>query len=94
MSIEEVLTAPRSTWQSPYVERIIGSIRRECLDHVFIFNEAHLRRVFSLLSQEQNASVAKQRLSGLPPHPTVFGWQDRRISEVGGMHYRYERRAA
>ena len=47
MGIEEVLTAPRSPWQSPYVERIIGSIRRECLDHVIIFNEAHLRRVLS-----------------------------------------------
>jgi hypothetical protein len=47
MGIEEVLTTPRSPWQSPYVERIVGSIRRECLDHVIIFNEAHLRRVLS-----------------------------------------------
>jgi len=47
MNIEEVVTAPRSPWQNPYVERIIGSIRRECLDYVIIFNEAHLRRVLS-----------------------------------------------
>jgi putative transposase len=47
MGIEEVLTAPRSPWQNPYVERIIGSIRRDCLDHVIIFNEMHLRRVLS-----------------------------------------------
>ena len=40
-----VRTAPRSPWQNPYVERVIGSIRRECLDHVIVFNERHLRRV-------------------------------------------------
>jgi Integrase core domain len=42
--VREVLTAPRSPWQSPYVERLIGSIRRECVDHVIVFNEASLRR--------------------------------------------------
>ncbi|MFB3153200.1 MAG: integrase core domain-containing protein, partial [Candidatus Acidiferrales bacterium] len=44
MGIEEVVTAPRSPWQNPFAERVIGSIRRECLDHVIIFNETHLRR--------------------------------------------------
>ena len=44
LGIDEVLTAPRSPWQNPYVERIIGSIRRECLNHVIILNERHLRR--------------------------------------------------
>jgi len=47
MGITEVVTAPRSPWQNPYAERLIGSIRRECLDHVIIFNERHLRRVLS-----------------------------------------------
>jgi len=47
MGIKEVVTAPRSPWQNAYVERIIGSIRRECLDHIIIFNERHLRRVLS-----------------------------------------------
>jgi putative transposase len=47
MGIEEVLTAPRSPWQNPYVERIVGSIRRDCLDHVIIVNKTHLRRVLS-----------------------------------------------
>jgi transposase InsO family protein len=42
--IKEVLSAPRSPWQRAYVERVIGSIRRECLDHVLILNEASLRR--------------------------------------------------
>src|SRR6266700_3757759 len=44
MGIKEVVTAPRSPWQNPYVERLIGSIRRECLDHVIVWNETSLRR--------------------------------------------------
>jgi putative transposase len=44
MGISEVLTAPRSPWQSPYVERLIGSIRRECLDHIVVLGEESLRR--------------------------------------------------
>ena len=47
MGITEVVTAPRSPWQNPYVERVIGSLRRECLDHIVIFNKRHLRRVLS-----------------------------------------------
>jgi Integrase core domain len=50
---------PRSPWQNPYVERIVGSIRRDYLDHVIIFNETHLRRVLSCYFRERNASVAK-----------------------------------
>ena len=42
--MEEVLTAPRSPWQNPFVERLVGSIRRECLDHVIVWNERSLRR--------------------------------------------------
>ena len=45
LGIEEVVTAPRSPWQNPYAERIIGSIRRDCLDHVIVLNERHLRRI-------------------------------------------------
>ena len=48
MNIEEVLSAPRSPWQRAYVERGIGSIRRECLDHLIVFNETSLRRTLSL----------------------------------------------
>jgi Integrase core domain len=44
MNIKEILSAPRSPWQRAYVERVIGSIRRECLDHVIVFNEESLRR--------------------------------------------------
>jgi len=45
LAIEEVLTTPRSPWQNPYVERLIGSIRRECLNHVIVFNDRHLKRL-------------------------------------------------
>jgi len=44
MAIQEVLSALRSPWQRAYVERVIGTIRRECLDHVIVFNEASLYR--------------------------------------------------
>jgi hypothetical protein len=47
MGIEETVIAPRSPWQNPYAERIIASIRRECLDQVIVFNERHLRRLLS-----------------------------------------------
>jgi putative transposase len=45
MGIEEVLTAPRSPWENPYVERLVGSIRRECLDHIIVWNQRSLRRI-------------------------------------------------
>ena len=45
IGIKEIVTAYRSPWQNGYVERVIGSIRRECLDHVIVFNETHLREI-------------------------------------------------
>src|SRR5258708_32232818 len=45
MGIREVLIAPRSPWQNPYAERFIGSLRRECLDHIIVFNESALRHI-------------------------------------------------
>ena len=45
LGVDEVRIAPRSPWQNPYVERLIGSVRRECLDHVIVFNERHLKRL-------------------------------------------------
>ena len=47
MGITEVLTAPRSPWQNPYAERLIGSVRRECLNHFMVVNEASLRRILN-----------------------------------------------
>ena len=45
LGIEQILTAPRSPWQNPYCERVIGTLRRECLDHVIVLGEQHLRRI-------------------------------------------------
>lgn len=55
-NIEEVLTAPHSPWQNPYSERLNGSIRRECLDHVIVFSESHLRRVLAGYIEYYNSS--------------------------------------
>ncbi len=61
MRIKEVLTAPRSPWQSPFVERLIGSIRRDCLDHVIVLHDQHLKRIlkkiFRVLSPLAHTSV-------------------------------------
>jgi putative transposase len=56
MRIEEAMTAPHSPWQSPYVERLIGSIRRECLNYVIVFNETHLRRILKSYIEYYNSS--------------------------------------
>lgn len=98
MGIAEVVSAPASPWQNPYVERLIGSIRRECLDHVIIINEAHLRRVLTAYVQYYHRTRTHLGLDkDTPDHRPVS-----RIStgpivatpEVGGLHHRYERRAA
>lgn len=98
MDITEVVTAPRSPWQNPYVERVIGSIRRECLDHVVVINERHLRRV--LLSyvdyyhrSRTHLSLGKDCPDARPIHPPNRG-KVIAIPQVGGLHHRYERLAA
>jgi putative transposase len=98
MAIEEVVTAPRSPWQNAYVERIIGSIRRECLDHVIVFDERHLRRVLSAYFEyhhrsRTHLSLAKDCPELRPVQPPSTGTIIA-FPEVGGLHHRYERRAA
>jgi hypothetical protein len=66
MDINEVLSAPRSPWQRAYVERLIGSIRRECLDHVIVFSEESLRRTLRfLLSPVTPSSIVGKRFTGI-----------------------------
>jgi integrase-like protein len=97
MSIAEVVSAPGSPWQNPYVERLIGSIRRECLDHVIVINEAHLRRVLTTYSRYYHRSRTHLGLKkDTPDHRPVSGTSTGpivAIPEVGGLHHRYERRA-
>ncbi len=98
MGITEVMTAARSPWQNPYVERMIGSIRRECLDHLMVFNERHLRRV--LASYRDYYHQTRTHLSLLKdcpvPRPAHLPTRGKVIAipQVGDLHHRYERVAA
>jgi transposase InsO family protein len=98
MGFDEVLTAPRSPWQNPYVERLIGSIRRECLDHVIVLNERHLRRVVSKYLDYYHRSRTHLSLGmDCPEHRTIHEADRGRVIEipdVGGLHHHCERRAA
>jgi transposase InsO family protein len=98
MDIEQVLTSARSPWQNPYVERVIGSIRRECLDHVIILNEGHLRRVLQEYFDYYHYSRTHLGLAKDYPEPRSVEYPDLGLinSEpmVGGLHHRYYRRAA
>jgi putative transposase len=98
MNIEEVRIAPRSPWQNPYCERLIGSIRRDALDHVMVLNEQHLRRMMRTyidyyhewrthLSLEMDAPESR---AAQPPELGRVTKQP----EVGGLHHHYERQAA
>jgi transposase InsO family protein len=98
MGIHEVLTAPQSPWQNAYVERVIGSIRRECLDHVIVLSEAGLRRVLKTYFDYYDRSRTHLALGkDAPAHraiqPPAFG-EVIEIPQVGGLHHRYERHAA
>src|SRR5712675_3341906 len=98
MAIEEVVTAPRSPWQNAYVERIIGSIRRECLNHVIVFDECHLRRVLSTYFEYHHRSRTHLSLGKDCPEPRLiqplYAGTVIAFPKVGGLHHRYERRAA
>lgn len=71
MEIQEVLTAPRSPWQNAYIERLIGSIRRDCLDHVLVFDERGLRRIlksyFDYYERSRTHLAWKRMLPSLAP---------------------------
>ena len=98
MGIGEVLIAPRSPWQNPYVERLIGSIRRECLDHVVVLHERHLRRLLTRYCQYYHHWRTHRALAMDSPVPRPVQWPEvgpiKEVPEVGGLHHHYERRAA
>jgi len=95
LNIEEVLTAPRSPWQSPYVERLIGSIRRELLDHVLVLNERHLRRLLSSYLKYYHWARPHMGLGHNTPEPRAVEPPERGqvVAEpmVSGLHHRYRR---
>jgi transposase InsO family protein len=98
MGIQQVLSAPRSPWQRAYIERVIGTIRRECLDHLIVFNEQSLRRHlrgFIDYYHRSRTHLALQK--DTPEARSIQAAEPGRIiaiPEVGGLHHRYERRAA
>ena len=98
MGIEELRTAPRSPWQNAYAERLVGSIRRECLDHVIVVNETGLVRVLSRYLTYYHQSRTHLSLAKDSPHPRPIAPPTLgpvvAIPLVGGLHHRYDRRAA
>jgi transposase InsO family protein len=98
MGICEVLSAPRSPWQRAYVERVIGSIRRECLDHVIVFRETSLRRTLNSYFDYYHRSRTHLSLGKDSPEPRAIQPPGMgsvvAVPQVGGLHHRYERRAA
>ena len=98
LGLEEVRIAPRSPWQSPYIERLIGSVRREYLDHVIVFNQDHLHRLLESYFSYYDRSRTHLALDKDAPEPRpVRGPEEGKIvsiDEVGGLHHRYERLAA
>lgn len=94
MGIRDRPTMPRSPWQNGYVERLIRSIRRECLDHHIILNAAHLRRVLNAYADYYNDD--RTHLALAKDSPT--GRSIEAVGEVashpvlGGLHHRYGRR--
>jgi putative transposase len=98
MGIEEVMTAPRSPWQNPYVERLIGSIRGERLNHVIVLGEKHLRGILKSYFEYYHRSRTHLSLAKDAPEPRAKQPPELgaviEIAEVGGLHHRYERRAA
>jgi transposase InsO family protein len=98
LGIEDVVTAARSPWQNPYAERLIGSLRRECLDHVIVLDEVHLLRILAKYFEYYNGTRCHLSLDGDAPEArNVQGPELGEVvefPEVGGLHHRYERAAA
>src|SRR5262249_4311284 len=98
MGIEEVNLASRSPWQNPYCERLIGSIRREVLDHVIVLNERHLRRVLTTYLSYYHRFCTHLSLAMDCPQPRAVEPPEmgkvRALPEVGGLHHHDARQAA
>jgi putative transposase len=98
LEVEQLRIAPRSPWQSPYVERLIGSLRRDCLDHVIVLNQAHLHRVLQSYFLYYHHCRTHLSLDKDAPEPRRIQPPEEgkivALPEVGGLHHRYQRQAA
>ena len=97
MGIEEVLIAPRSPWQNPYCERVIGSVRRECLDHMIVRNENHLHRILAEYFAYYHEARSHLSLDRNAPDPrSVQPPENGKVvvkAYLGGLHHCYTRAA-
>jgi transposase InsO family protein len=93
MGIRDRPIASRSPWQNGYVERLIGSIRRECLDHMIIWNEAHLRHVVKAYAVYYNATRTHLGIAKDFPDRRAIQWRGAIITNpiLGGLHHQYAR---
>jgi len=98
IGIGEVLTAPHSPWQNPFAERVIGSTRRECLDHVLVLGERHLHRILTrylaYYHQARTHLTLDKDAPDLRPIELPAAGKIVQLPEVGGLHHRYIRQAA
>jgi putative transposase len=98
MGIREVLIAPHSPWLNGFAERLVGTIRRDCLDHVIVLGEAHLRRILADYFDYYHRSRTHLALEKDCPEPRAVEppEQGRIVAfpQVGGLHHRYWRLAA
>jgi transposase InsO family protein len=98
MGMEEVVTAPRSPWQNPFAERLLGTVRRDCLNHVIVLGEAHLRRTLRRYFRYYHKYRTHLSLEKDAPEPRAVQQANLgrviEFSEVGGLHHHYERWAA
>lgn len=98
MNIKEVLSAPASPWQRAYVERLIGSVRRDCLDHVIVLGERHLRKTLNSYFEYYHRSRTHLALSKDAPEPRSVQRPGMgeivELPQVGGLHHRYVREVA
>src|SRR5436853_523483 len=98
MCIAEVLSSPRSPWQNPFAERVIGTLRRELLDHVIVLSEGHLRRRLRSYLRYYHGSRTHLALEKDAPQPRAVEAPELghvvALPHVGGLHHRYVRRAA
>ena len=92
-----MLIAPRSPWQNPYVERLVGSIRRECLDHWIVLNEDHLHRILAEYFAYYHESRTHLSLDRNSPAPRSVcpAAQGKVVAKayLGGLHHCYTRAA-
>jgi putative transposase len=100
MGIKEVITSVRSPWQKAYMERLIGSIRRECLDHVIVLNERHVRGILSAYFEyyhqdRTHCGLGKDTPMSRPVQPKPGATAGvAQFPRVSGLHHRYEWREA